>query len=144
MMKMMKKICKYVAVPMVLVILAASCALAAPQGMNNQPGNNTGPRIELPLERSQNNAQPNGWRQNDGQPNSGPRDNGQPGRDQARVQPQPQRDMHQAPAPGRNGQSQPEPRRDNGRDDGDTAKSVGLVAVGAIIGSILTNTAAGR
>ena len=143
MMKMKKKICKYVAVPMVLVILAASCALAAPQGMNNQPGNNAGPRIEQPMERPQNNAAPNGGCRNDGQPNNGPR-GGQPGRDQAGVQPQPQRDLHQEPAPRRSSQLQPEPRRDDGRDGGDTAKSVGLIAVGAIIGSILTNTAAGR
>jgi hypothetical protein len=126
--KITKTISKYLAAAMIFVLLAASCALAAPQGMNmGQPGAG-GQRMEQPV-----GGQPDGARQIR---------NGQPGRDQAGMQPG--RDMRQAaPAPARNDQPRPEQRGGRGGDN-DTLKSAGLVAIGAIIGSILTNSAAGR
>ena len=114
----MKTVGRYLAAAMIFVMLAASCVLAAPQGMN----------MEQPA-----GGQPGGARQIR---------NGQPGRDQAGMQPG--RDMRQAaPAPERDSRPQPEPRGGRGGDN-DTLKSAGLVAIGAIIGSVLANSAAGR
>jgi len=124
----MKTVGRYLAAAMIFVMLAASCVLAAPQGMNmEQPGPN-GQRMEQPA-----GGQPGGARQIR---------NGQPGRDQAGMQPG--RDMRQAaPTPERDSRPQPEPRGGRGGDN-DTLKSAGLVAIGAIIGSVLANSAAGR
>ena len=102
---------------------------------NNQPQNN--PQNQWNAQQAWS-AQPAG-----GQPGGACQiRNGQPGRDQAGMQPG--RDMRQAaPAPERDSRPQPEPRGGRGGDN-DTLKSAGRVAIGAIIGSVLANSAAGR
>lgn len=119
MMKFTKKICRFVAVPMVFVTLMSGCAFAAPKP-GPQPNRDDGRRMEQMRQPGQNGHQPE-YR---------------PGPVQQRT-PQPRPGVQ--PAPG----YRPQPRHESGRSSGNsTASSVGLLAIGAVIGGLIAGTAA--